>query len=141
MLRFSTSLISREFYYWWAILPKIRKATKVEDVVPCQHLGILDLENFVGKGKRCMNNAQVRIYELSKELNLDNKELLAICDQLNIVVKSYSSKISEFDAGRIRLAAKKYASKNGIQQELAITSDQPTSPKTISPNRLAPIHK
>ncbi|MDZ8033117.1 translation initiation factor IF-2 N-terminal domain-containing protein [Nostoc sp. DedSLP04] len=88
-----------------------------------------------------MNNAQVRIYELSKELNLENKELLAICDQLNIVVKSYSSKISEFDAGRIRLAAKKYASTNGIQQELAITSHQPTSPKTISPNRLAPIHK
>jgi hypothetical protein len=125
----------------WAILPNISKAAEVHDGVPYQHLGILDLENFVGKGKQWMNNAQVRIYELSKELNLENKELLAICDQLNIVVKSYSSKISEFDAGRIRLAAKKYASTNGIQQELAITSHQQTSPKTISPNRLAPIHK
>ncbi|MEH1921594.1 AAA domain-containing protein [Nostoc sp.] len=56
-----------------------------------------------------MNNAQVRIYELSKELNLDNKELLAICDKLKILVKSDSSNISEFDVGRIRLAAKKAA--------------------------------
>ncbi|MDZ8104541.1 MAG: translation initiation factor IF-2 N-terminal domain-containing protein [Nostoc sp. DedQUE12a] len=88
-----------------------------------------------------MNNAQVRIYDLSKELNLDNKELLAICDKLNIAVKSHSSNISEFDAGRIRLAAKKFAYTNGIQQELAIPSHQPNSPKTISPNRLAPLHK
>ncbi|MCC5641724.1 AAA family ATPase [Nostoc sp. CHAB 5824] len=57
-LKFLTSLRSWEFYCWWAILPKISKATKVEDVVPCRHLGILNLENFVGKGKRCMNNAQ-----------------------------------------------------------------------------------
>lgn len=39
------------------------------------------------------------------------------------------------------MAAKKFASTNGIQQELAITSHQPNSPKTISPNRLAPLHK
>ncbi|WP_306557853.1 translation initiation factor IF-2 N-terminal domain-containing protein [Nostoc sp. 'Peltigera malacea cyanobiont' DB3992] len=125
----------------WAILPNISKAAEVHDVVPSQRLGILNLENFVGKGKQWMNNAQVKIYELSKELNLENKELLAICNQLNIVVKSYSSNISEFDAGRIRLAAKKSASTNGIQEELAVTSHQPTSPKTISPNRLAPVHK
>ncbi|BAY75782.1 translation initiation factor IF-2 domain-containing protein [Nostoc linckia NIES-25] len=84
-----------------------------------------------------MNNAQVRIYDLSKELNLDNKQLLAICDKLNIAVKSHSSNISEFDAGRIRLAAEQLASKN----ELAITSDRANSPETISPNRLAPLHK
>ncbi|MBE8988554.1 translation initiation factor IF-2 N-terminal domain-containing protein [Nostoc sp. LEGE 12450] len=89
-----------------------------------------------------MNNAQPRIYELSKELNLENKELLAICDQLNIAVKSYSSKISDSDAERIRLAAEKLISKNGTsKQELGITSHQPNSPKTISPNRLAPLHK
>jgi len=41
----------------------------------------------VGKEEEWMNNGKVRIYDLSKELNLDNKELLAICDQLNISVK------------------------------------------------------
>ncbi|MEH2278322.1 MAG: hypothetical protein V7K40_26930 [Nostoc sp.] len=37
--------------------------------------------------------------------------ILAICDQLNIAVKSYSSKISESEAERIRLAAEKLVSK------------------------------
>jgi translation initiation factor IF-2 len=44
---------------------------------------------------------------LSKELNLDNKELLAICDQLDIAVKSHSSTISETEAEQIRSAAEK----------------------------------
>ncbi|PSB02167.1 translation initiation factor IF-2 [Merismopedia glauca] len=55
-----------------------------------------------------MNNAKVRIYELSKELNLENKDLLTICEQLNIAVKSHSSTISEIDAERIKNAAEKY---------------------------------
>ena len=59
-----------------------------------------------------MNNGKVRIYELSKELNLDNKELLAICDQLNIAVKSHSSTISESEAEQIRTAAEKLAATN-----------------------------
>ncbi len=50
---------------------------------------------------------KVRIYDLSKELNLDNKELLAICEQLDISVKSHSSTISEDEAERIRTAAEK----------------------------------
>ncbi len=55
-----------------------------------------------------MNNGKVRIYELSKELNLDNRDILAICDQLNISAKSHSSTITEQDASRIRTAAEKY---------------------------------
>ncbi|KJH70960.1 translation initiation factor IF-2 [Aliterella atlantica] len=54
-----------------------------------------------------MNNGKVRIYDLSKELNLDNKDILSICDQLNIAVKSHSSTISESEAERIRSAAEK----------------------------------
>ncbi|WP_448564527.1 translation initiation factor IF-2 [Trichothermofontia sp.] len=58
-----------------------------------------------------MNNGKVRIYELSKELNLDNKELLAVCERLEIAVKSHSSTISEVDAQRIReVAAEMYPS-------------------------------
>ena len=55
-----------------------------------------------------MNNAKVRIYELSRELDLDNRDLLAICEQLNISVKSHSSTITEDEAERIRAAAAKY---------------------------------
>lgn len=55
-----------------------------------------------------MNSGKVRIYELSRELNLDNKDLLAICEQLNISVKSHSSTITDSEAERIRAAAEKY---------------------------------
>lgn len=59
-----------------------------------------------------MNNGKVRIYELSKELNLDNREILEVCDQLSIPVKSHSSTISEAEAARIRSAAEKYQSQS-----------------------------
>jgi translation initiation factor IF-2 len=52
-----------------------------------------------------MNNGKVRIYELSKELNLENKDLLGICEDLNITVKSHSSSISEAEAEQITRAA------------------------------------
>lgn len=64
-----------------------------------------------------MNNGKVRIYELSKELNLDNKELLAICDQLNIAVKSHSSTITESEAERIRLEAEKLITTNASSRK------------------------
>jgi len=89
-----------------------------------------------------MNNGKVRIYELSKELNLDNKELLAICDQLNIAVKSHSSTISESEAEHIRSAAEKLAVTNGSpKKELGITSHKPNSPQNGGRNRPAPPHK
>ncbi len=56
-----------------------------------------------------MNNHRVRIYQLSKQLNRDNQELLALCARLNIAARSHNSTISEFDAARLRLMAKKQA--------------------------------
>jgi translation initiation factor IF-2 len=54
-----------------------------------------------------MNNGKVRIYDLSKELNLENKDLLGICEELNISAKSHSSSISDGEAAQIRAAAEK----------------------------------
>ncbi|MDZ7956786.1 MAG: translation initiation factor IF-2 [Aulosira sp. DedQUE10] len=86
-----------------------------------------------------MNNGKVRIYELSKELNLDNKELLAICDQLNIAVKSHSSTISDSEAEHIRSAAEKLAATNGTaKRELSINTHQANGPQAGSRNRPAP---
>lgn len=60
-----------------------------------------------------MNNGKVRIYELSKELSLDNKDILEICEELSISAKSHSSTITEEDATNIRAAAtSKSAQKN-----------------------------
>ncbi|MGK7921466.1 MAG: translation initiation factor IF-2 [Trichodesmium sp.] len=52
-----------------------------------------------------MNNGKVRIYELSKELNLENKDILAVCQRLNISAKSHSSTITESEAELIRTTA------------------------------------
>ncbi|MEM0981202.1 MAG: translation initiation factor IF-2 N-terminal domain-containing protein, partial [Cyanobacteria bacterium P01_H01_bin.58] len=53
-----------------------------------------------------MNNSKVRIYELSKELNLENKDILTICERLGIAAKSHSSTITDEDALRIRSEVK-----------------------------------
>ncbi|MEL6440013.1 MAG: translation initiation factor IF-2 [Cyanobacteria bacterium J06621_8] len=52
-------------------------------------------------------NDKVRIYELSKELSLDNKDIKEICEQLNIAVKSHSSTITASDAERVKAVAAK----------------------------------
>lgn len=59
-----------------------------------------------------MNNGKLRVYELAKELNLDNKKLLEICEKLKIAVKSHTSAISEPDAERIRIAISKLTAKS-----------------------------
>ncbi|WP_088239616.1 translation initiation factor IF-2 [Calothrix rhizosoleniae] len=89
-----------------------------------------------------MNNGKVRIYELSKELNLDNKELLAICDQLNIAVKSHSSTITESDAERIRAAAEKLAATTHVtpKQDRSSHSHKP-NPSDGSHNQTDAAHK
>ncbi|NJL23530.1 MAG: hypothetical protein HC895_26330 [Leptolyngbyaceae cyanobacterium SM1_3_5] len=58
-------------------------------------------------------NGKVRIYDLSRELNLDNRDILTVCNQLNISVKSHSSTITEAEAAQIRSAAEKYNGSNG----------------------------
>ncbi len=51
-----------------------------------------------------MSNDRIRIYDLSRDLNLDNKSVLEWCDRLNVRYKTCSSTISEEDANRIRQA-------------------------------------
>ena len=50
---------------------------------------------------------KVRIYDLSRELNLENRQVLDICHKLNISVKTHSSSIPESDADRIRASVEK----------------------------------
>lgn len=72
-----------------------------------------------------MNTGKVRIYELSKELNLDNRDILAVCDKLNISVKSHSSTITEDEATRIRNAAEKYAHSHSSPKPAAAHGSSP----------------
>jgi translation initiation factor IF-2 len=72
-------------------------------------------------------SSKVRIYELSKELNLDNKDILAVCDQLEISVKSHSSTISEDEAEKIRhTASQQYP--NGSVAPAAVAKPRKEAP-------------
>ena len=82
-----------------------------------------------------MNNGKVRIYELSKELNLENKELLAICDQLNIAVKSHSSTITESDAERIRSQAEKITTTLALSKEHGTNNHKGSRDHSSTPNK------
>jgi translation initiation factor IF-2 len=88
-----------------------------------------------------MNNGKVRIYELSKELNLENKDLLGICEDLNIVVKSHSSSISEAEAEQIvKVATEKFPDRHNKPPRQIATDkvDTPAAPKNDTPKSTAP---
>lgn len=82
-----------------------------------------------------MNNVKVRIYELSRELNLDNKDILAVCERLNIAVKSHSSTITESDAERIE----KYVVSNPMSGNQESKPERPNFP--IKGSSSQPIEK
>ncbi|PSP26116.1 MAG: translation initiation factor IF-2 [Cyanobacteria bacterium SW_8_48_13] len=82
-----------------------------------------------------MNKGKVRIYEISRELSLDNKEVLGICQQLNIPVKSHSSTITESQAERIRAAAERFVASNASAKgSRNTTSEKETSSPSVKPN-------
>ena len=72
-----------------------------------------------------------RVHELAKELGLTNKELLDLCEQLGIGVKSHSSSVQEAQADRVR----RKADQLGIRRE-----QQPEEPKKTAAKK-APAKK
>lgn len=95
-----------------------------------------------------MNNGKVRIYDLSKELNLENKDILEICEKLAIAAKSHSSTITEADAEKIRANAtnatpkvamkpKPQPPKKKKQQILAVQAS-PKAPTAKAPTAKVP---
>ncbi len=48
------------------------------------------------------SSGKIRIYELSKDLNLDNKDVLDAARKLAISAKSHSSSISSLEANKIK---------------------------------------
>ena len=60
---------------------------------------------------------KIRIYELSRDLNLDNKDILDAAQKLSISVKSHSSSISAEEAKKIKNLI---CNKNSNKQILSI---------------------
>jgi len=76
--------------------------------------------------------SKVRIYDLSKELELENKDILKICEQLGINAKSHSSTIDPTQADDIRAKAPSYRSSNGNDSNGRKSSNtlKPPKPRT-----------
>ena len=81
---------------------------------------------------------KVRVYELARELGLDNAETLALCESLGIGVKSASSSMEEAHADR----ARRKADREGLRRE-PIVDDEPEdkpaeAPKSVISTRKPP---
>ena len=57
---------------------------------------------------------KIRIYELSRDLNLENKDILDAAQKLSITVKSHSSSISAEEAKKIKNLINKKSSDKQI---------------------------
>ncbi len=64
-----------------------------------------------------MANKKVRVYELAKEIGIDNKATLELCISLGIDVKSHSSSIEEAQADRVRNKAKNLGLYSSVKAE------------------------
>ena len=71
---------------------------------------------------------KIRIYELSRDLNLENKDILDAAQKLSISVKSHSSSISAEEAKKIKnlinkkIQIKKYFLSRNLQLKKIITN-------------------
>jgi len=92
------------------------------------------------------SSGKVRIYELSKDLGLENKDVLEAADKLSIAAKSHSSSISDDEAAAIRGLIKgngKPAAQGPVKPseppkailslKKASTSDSPAAPQAAAP--------
>ncbi len=81
---------------------------------------------------------KIRIYELSRDLNLENKDILDAAQKLSISVKSHSSSISAEDAKKIKNLLNK---KNSDKQILSINKSSIKDNSTKKPLLTKPLNK
>ncbi|GAA6754753.1 translation initiation factor IF-2 [Thermus thalpophilus] len=70
--------------------------------------------------------AKVRIYQLAKELGMENEELLELLDQMGVPYKSHASTLSEEDAEAVRELVRE---QRGLQEKLAEEERRKSLPK------------
>ena len=87
------------------------------------------------------SSGKIRIYELSRDLGLENKDVLDAAHKLSIAAKSHSSSISGEEANRIRLHLRNGKEKDASpsnttkpQTSKVILSVKKTSEKPIKTN-------
>ncbi len=83
-----------------------------------------------------MSGGKVRIYDLSRELNLDNRDILAVCEQQNIAAKSHSSTITDAEAEIIRAAISEKqttasVSQKQLQPRSVVSAQEPSGRSSV----------
>jgi len=81
------------------------------------------------------SSGKVRIYELSRDLGLDNKDVLDAAEKLGVAAKSHSSSISDDEAERIRNLI---SGSNGAAKAQAAAKPAGTSKAILSLKKAAP---
>ena len=80
---------------------------------------------------------KIRIYELSRDLNLENKDILDAAQKLSISVKSHSSSISLDDAKKIKNLINNKNTKNeniiSVNKSISNTKPLKKQPTTLTP--------
>ncbi|MFN5193483.1 MAG: translation initiation factor IF-2 N-terminal domain-containing protein, partial [Cyanobacteriota bacterium] len=86
------------------------------------------------------NSGKVRIYELSRDLGLDNRDVLDAAEKLSIAARSHSSSISDDEASRIRALIRANGSSSGPAPQsppakaiLSVKKASATSPAPTPP--------
>ncbi len=69
--------------------------------------------------------AKVRVYELARELDITNKEVIALCASLGVDAKSHSSSLVEAQADRVRKKAESDGLAGSKSSEPATPKDKP----------------
>ena len=75
-----------------------------------------------------MATKKIRVYELARELGVENQVVLDLCERLKIGVKSHSSSIDEPSADRVR----RLADSRGLKQVAPEPEPEPAPQKTRS---------
>lgn len=81
------------------------------------------------------SSGKVRIYELSKDLGLDNKDVLDAAEKLSIAARSHSSSISDDEAARIRKLIRPNGSGISRPTPPSMTAPKPTTPPLAEPGK------
>src|SRR5919197_2182703 len=71
-----------------------------------------------------MATKKIRVYELARELGVENAVVLDLANELKIGVKSHSSSIDDPSADRVR----RLADSKGLRREPVVEEPEPTPP-------------
>src|SRR5262245_64740241 len=72
-----------------------------------------------------MATKKIRVYELARELGVENQVVLDLAERLKIGVKSHSSSIDDPSADRVR----RLADSEGLRQEPIVDEPEPVAPE------------